>query len=175
MVEHMESWELRLRELMELATTDAAAAGIGVRRLFDDAQASSRIREALALARTLQVLLDTKEWYEDIAPLVRAQPPTGVGMTAVGFAEEQLGLLEAAFDSYGRAVVAEKLAGDPEILEIAVEGLVRILARRRGSSVEAPVGHGGSGEGDPGLHGGDGPFAPGQGRGSPRPVRDRPE
>lgn len=85
----------------------------------------------MALAQALQVLMDTGEWYEDIAPYIRSQPETGLRLVSIGTAEENLGLLEAAFDSYARAVLAEQLMGDVEALKLAVTGLSRVLERKR--------------------------------------------
>lgn len=127
----MEPWQSELRAFLALAMTDPSAASIRVRERFDEARSACRHAEAMALAQALQVLMDTGEWYEDIAPYIRSQPETGLRLVSIGTAEENLGLLEAAFDSYARAVLAEQLMGDVEALKLAVTGLSRVLERKR--------------------------------------------
>ena len=130
----MSEWERQMDGLVRLIPTDPEHAATGIRRLFDLALASSRNIDAMAAAQTLLMLLDEREWYQEIAPFVRSQPPTCLSLMSLGTAEERLGMLAAAFDSYVRALLAEKWTGDHELLEAAMAGLGRVLARARGGA-----------------------------------------
>lgn len=131
----MEPWETEFRSLVELARTDLPAAAAGVRALYDDARSGSRDHEAVLLGRALQMFMGTREWYDEVVPFLRTQAMNGATLVAVAWTEEQLHMSDAAFESYAQALIADRLDGDPDILQLALDGLARVLdgnAQKRG-------------------------------------------
>jgi hypothetical protein len=127
----MDEWHQQMDGFIRLIPSDPGQAAAGIRRLFDLALSSSRNIDAMAAALTLLMLLDERQWYQEIGPFVRSQPPTCLSLMSLGMAEERLGMLAAAFESYVRALLAEKWTGDHELLEAAMAALGRVLARAR--------------------------------------------
>jgi len=127
----MTSTDAEICSLIASASLDPKGAAAGLRKLFDEARQNGDDDRAAALGHTLQPFMAPREWYDIVWPLLSSRPNTCMKWMSAGTAQEELGFFADALNSFARAVLAEGLDGDRELLEACVFAMRRVLDRTK--------------------------------------------
>jgi hypothetical protein len=121
------SWRERIPPILAKARTDATGATadlVALLRLADGAHDAEGVR---ACAYALRVLLDEATWLGTCGEVLERYGFHALVWLTLGMAEEQKGARSEAFERYLSVLGTEGIDGDPELLELALRGIRRLL------------------------------------------------